>query len=816
MNSHIKQALLNGRLVLLFGAGASRGSLNGKKEEIPMAWDLAKIFSEACGYSAYNDESLSEAYGAARSKLGSQVDNIFEENFKHCTPSNEFNEIAKYPFLRVYTLNIDDAFEKSLYLHSKRKFYIRLRGDKVCDPDQLFESMDYIKLNGDVNRIADGFIFSSQEYAQASGNPPLWYEELADDYLKYTFLFIGTRLDEPLFKHQVERYKGKTNSSEQRSYLLIPSLTEMQVDNFAASNLEHIPGTLKDFVDWLKLEFQNIPDNIDLLKNSKPHLIINEKGGVNKLYDGIFPVYKGNISVQADPEKTYPIKSFYKGYKPSWHDIYNEIPAYLKSFRDFYNLIFENEFQLYVVKGAAGSGKTTLLKQVALRLSDSNAVYFLDAYSGDLKSLVEDLSSKIDSTFYIFIERLGDFSYEVSNIIKQGSSKVVFVSAENLGIYSSRVKEYFHGINVGELHLQNIDSKDADPILEKIKQYGNWTRLEKMSLKNRRIELLKRAKSQLLIGLLEATSGEGFNEIIKKDYQRIESKSERYLLLLSGLATTQGVNASEVTITRALGYLGVDQNIYEMSKRMEGIIKYSNGYIQTRHKVYIERILDMYVSKEEIYDILKAYIEAFSVYDVPIVPSLKGKSQEAKIYKHLVNAKALRKLLGKDEFLICSLYKNFEKVFESDGLFLMQYGLALRSFGKQREAYEKLRIAFDAYDSAHVEHALAQQRIIMALEEDEEIIAESYFKMAEESLRKLDRSDIKVFDRYPIIALSEGHIQYLHKFGRAQKAKIFAKSYYEEMNKKSIDSPRINQAKDKMMKYYLHGKWSFQDYSSVD
>ena len=45
MNSHIKTALLNGRLILLLGAGASRGCRNQLNQDIPLGWDLAKILA---------------------------------------------------------------------------------------------------------------------------------------------------------------------------------------------------------------------------------------------------------------------------------------------------------------------------------------------------------------------------------------------------------------------------------------------------------------------------------------------------------------------------------------------------------------------------------------------------------------------------------------------------------------------------------------------------------------------------------------------------------------------------------------------------
>lgn len=820
MNPHVKKALLNGRLVLLLGAGASSGSKNGRNNDIPLGWELAKILAEDCSL-PFNDEPLSDVYNAAKSILGNRIEDIFEEQFKHCTPSAELLELSKYPFVRVYTLNIDDAFEKALFQNSNRKINIRQRHDKITDPDQFYEFMDFIKLNGDINRVRDGFVFSQQEYAAGSANPPLWYEELAQDYLKYTFIFIGTKLNEPLFRHQVERYKGKTSSSEQRSYILVPKLTPIEAASLKTSNIEHFPATLKDFVAWLRSEFPSIPTSKDILQNSRPLLSLMSDGPdkVMSVYDGVVAVARASLTTLKDPEIDSQIKSFYKGFKPNWFDVMNGVPAVLKAFNDFYREIIENEerCKLFTIKGPAGSGKSTILKQLALRLSDERQsnVYFLDNYSGNLMSLVSDLNTKQKNIFYIFVERLGDLADSIAEVLKVDSyNKVRFVGAENQNIYSYRVEEHFVEYTPKSILLGQIDDTDVDPILEKIKIYGNWTRLAKMSEKNRRIELTKRAKKQLLIGLLEVTSGEGFDEIIRKDYQRIESDSHKYLLLLAGLSSSQGVNASESILTRALSNLGAIPNVYELTKRLEGTVQYNNGLIQTRHRVYIDRIFDRYVSKEELCKVVKAYIEAFSVYTVPVVLNV-GK-QEAKVYKHLVNAKALKKLLDNDENLILSVYERFEKTFESDGLFLMQYGLALRSFNRQKPAYEKLRIANDAYDSSHITHALAQQRIILALEEDEESVAQSYFSMAEEVLTRLDKSDITVYDRYPIITLSEGHIQFLNKFGHTTDAKIFAKLYYDKLDKKSTFSPRIQEAKEKLMKYYLNGTWGNQEISFDD
>ena len=117
-----------------------------------------------------------------------------------------------------------------------------------------------------------------------------------------------------------------------------------------------------------------------------------------------------------------------------------------------------------------------------------------------------------------------------------------------------------------------------------------------MSLKNRRLEIYRRAKRQLLIGLIEATSGEGFYEIIKREYNNITETSEKYLLLLASLAAIQRVDASEATLIRAMKELNCSKHVNEICKNMSGILKNSNGFISARHWVFAEQILLRYVN----------------------------------------------------------------------------------------------------------------------------------------------------------------------------------------------------------------------------
>jgi len=791
LNEHIKTAFLNGRLVLLLGAGASKGSKNSLNEDIPAGWELAKILAEKMG-ETYADEDLSEVYSAAKKILGEQVNTHFEKYFKHCTPSREYIELLKYPFFRIYSLNIDDAFEKAAHKYGNRKFNVKQRTDKISEVDQFYQTLDYIKLNGDVNFTSSGFIFSPQEYGLGSAQEPLWYNELASDFHKYTFIFIGTKLKEPLFYHQIEKYKAKTSSGDLKSYILIPSFTNIQKNGLEASNIHHLEGKLSDFVNWLEDEFDVPPTSSVIVSNTRPELNIeNTKNDIKhlSLFSGVTPVNRSSLALMTKPSSKSKIRNFYKGFKPTWFDVMDDVPAFLGNTNKFFNEILSsnkpNPLELHLMFGTAGCGKSTALKQLALKVSDEGDrnVYFLDEYKDSFLDLVVELDYRNPNPYYLFIERISDIAPQIAELIKKTKSqKAIFISSENSKMWKTRAINHLGQYLTSSLDVSHINDVDAKHILDNLKDFGNWTRLSKMSSKNRKIELLKKSKRQLLIGLIEATSGEGYNEVIEKDYKSIKCDSEKALLMLAGIATTKRVPANEETLTRALSYLGLNPNIRHLASQMDGILNYVNGNVITRHRVYIERLFNLYVPQEELLKIVAAYIHAFSVYQFPIVRNISR--NEASIYKHLVNAKALKRLLRNNKNSILSIYENFEKIFEHEGLFLMQYGLALRSFEENSQALEKLRIAQQAFpESPHIEHALAQQRIILACNEMDEAVAMAHFTEAESALNRLNSANLSAFDRYPIITLSEGHVKIMDNLGHNKEARVLAKQYHDRITK---------------------------------
>lgn len=817
MNKFIKDSLLNGKLILFIGAGASATSKTKDGAFIPMSGALAELLCQKAGMN-YGNEGLSMVYNAVKKTLGeSQLQDILESKFKFCRYSEEYELLTALPLKRIYTLNIDDCLENA-FRHQKRNIDVKNRNDRIVEYDYEKSITTLVKLNGDINTPSLGYIFSPQEYAQNTLSNNNWYEELAQDMHNYTFVFIGTKLNEPLLEYHLQKFKndnGVTTST--KGYVITPSASDIEKTALLNTNLEHVCGTLKDFVEYFYKEFDdNIPTHSDILKNIKPYIIDNN--GKLDVVSKIEPITLDKISkIERKQRKVVKVENFYKGFKPTWEDVVYDIPVLLRKTLNFIernNNNFNNAKKLFAILGNAGSGKSTALKQIALQvMKNSNTpVYFVHNDYDNLFDIVKYLDSINNSSYIIFIDRiLNNKYYEISEILSSGE-KVSFVITENTVLWEGKAKSILNDFLQDCVDMSHIEKEDVNIILSHLQKYGSWTRLAKMDETQRYNELWVRAKKQLLIGLLEATSGIGYDEIIQKDFESFSETNERNLLLLASIPALENLTANEKTLIKAMSYLNksFSGSIKSVADNLQGVLLYNDGLVSTRHRVYSSKIFKQIDDKEK-YKILESYIMAFCYYQFPIVVNISKK--EAEIYKHLSNFKFLHRFFNQNKGIILRLYKFFEKYLEQDGLFLAQYGLALRKFNKHLEAYEKLRLAKIAYpESPHIEHSLAQQMLILAsVNWSHKFNREELFENAKEILLRISNLSIGDFksDRYPIVALSKGHINFLVYKKDFSEAKRIAAKYFNDIQK--LPDYNTNQylkgLAESLIYFSTQGKW---------
>lgn len=825
MNQMIMKALLEGRLILFLGAGASATSINKYGKPLLQSDDLSRRIADKVGWK-YQGESLSTTYAAARRVLGIELDNLLSAEFQYCQPSEEFIRIAQYPWVRLYTTNIDDALEQSFSRSRVQNLQIRNRNDSIEDKDQLFRRLDLVHLNGSISNRDAGFIFSPEEYGKNAAEVPKWYSELAVDYFQCTFLFVGTRLTEPLFYHQVERYRQTAStgaSGAPKSYVLTPSISEIEKAGLESINLEHISGTLKDFTNWLQETIPNPPTTLDIAYARIPELQslmkLNRTIDQEKyiaLLQNVTLVSHEALTRNQPKGSPSTVRNFYKGFKPTWRDIIDSVPAKLSQFDGYINRIKEwksNERGIAII-GPAGSGKTTFLKMAALELyASGEIVYYIEKGSKDIVDLICELErANSKRKFYIFFDRLDFVRDDLKSLFSSGKIvNAMIVGGESRSVWKNRVEANLGGYFKLRLQMNEIEESDADILLEKIQKYGPWTRLAQLSEKRRRRELFEKSKRQLLIGLLETTTGLGFEQIIANDYASIASESDKIFFVMVCLCTMHRLSPPQSLLGRALNKLAIYQSPSTIADHLAGMVEEVGGTCSARHPVYARKILENIVDPAVNFRAVSALLDAFTVYPAPVVRHV-DKSQAA-LFKALINHKFLLDIFRENMVNVLKLYARYEKTFEVDGLFWLQYGLATRAADYQQQAYERFLTAYEAYPHNHTIHALAQQELVIA--RDPLLSKPAALALIEKAIDRLKSLDavLDSDDTYPIVTLSEGHVNALMVIEGEQAARIKAREYSDVLSRRLRDKSdqRLTDAYNKLFRYATVGVWKDDD-----
>ena len=521
------------------------------------------------------------------------------------------------------------------------------------------------------------------------------------------------------------------------------------------------------------------------------------------------------VAVETLPRRVLPsgaIRNFYRGYKPSWQDILDGVPAHLAAHDEFVQLI-ENADRLgklIGLLGPAGSGKSTTLMLAALTLSGrtTNPIYFLREPTSDIAELLYSLEDINHSAYYLFIDRLDLVARDLLDFFEHKRiSRGTIVFSERQNIWRRRLRELFEKHTSEILRLDRIKKADVDPILDKLERFGPWTRLERMTLAERRKELFDRSSRQLLIGLLETTNGIGFRQIIRRDYADIGSEEHQKLLVTVGLATIYRTAIPVNVVGRALQLDGVNSDALRLVNETEGVVELSNGELAARHPVYIRELFERIANPELIRDCLISLLQAFADYQAPVIRH--ATKSEGFIFKSIINNRFVRRMMRENEERVLSVYAEFETTFHIDGLYWLQYGLALRGFGRHEEALDMFKTAREAYTSPQIEHAYAQQLLIIAERASSWEVAEPVVQEAVQILRT-QKDETWEMDSYPIVALAEGHVKVFKRFHSEAESREIARKYANDLQRlrRTITNERLEQAATSLSTYATTGVWT--------
>ena len=199
--------------------------------------------------------SLSQAYSMMDE---SQVKTLITDHYTCTKPGPTVLTLADLPWKRVYTLNVDDAFEAAF----KSICYQREFSEETLEVRNFDESFSnlasdvrcsIVHLHGSVKLPMSKYVFAATEYAKLMSRPNSWMVTLTQLIRTETFIILGTSLDEIDVAYYLEnRNQSSTRADVPISILVEPfpnKLTERLCETHQFCLFE---GTALNFLERLK------------------------------------------------------------------------------------------------------------------------------------------------------------------------------------------------------------------------------------------------------------------------------------------------------------------------------------------------------------------------------------------------------------------------------------------------------------------------------------------------------------------------------------------------------------------------------------
>ncbi|MEP3055805.1 SIR2 family protein [Ascidiaceihabitans sp.] len=784
----LKKKLVTGEVVLFLGAGASHGSTNSKGNAVYKARELEIEFRN---YLSETDTDLDIGDLAEDVMEISEFDylKMLKEQFLDCTPSNSLKKLFRYTWYRCYTLNYDDTL-LHIPRHERVQKIVPFPRQSHVEEQRGFQELQTVFLNGSINHIEEGFILSGRQFRAGVRAPTPWYKKSIQDFANRTFVFIGTKLDEPIFQAHIEALQDDV-ASFSRSFLLSPWLpSDRKCRKLKQFGITPVAASLDDFVEWLNREIGDKvePDDIYEYQGLVPTSSNDEGKAASNLIE---------IGTSIWLEKNTPgivkirqlSRDFFSGLAPTWQTICGGVNADLTCILDAKAFILQRAADLQggisVIRGQSGSGKTTATMAALLEASRTRSARVFELADQDSEVILSAIKylAKLDGPkkilFIPAIHQHIDYLERFSNACeREGVELVGQIRSSDWTGRLGRRKRY-----ISDIHsISEISNSDYSVLAKLISNNAVAPEFRKLGF-SEQVENLKKSRKQLLILMLEATKQRAFEEIIESEYNRLPDFDSQAVFCIVALVTMSRSKLSVGEIESIVDGFGVRLPFRQILGSLDGMIDITSAnQLVGRHDIFVRHVVEKTADLGIVKQAIVAILESFTIFKVPFVYNA-GKTK-GNILKFLMRARFLTELFnGNNRRYVDEIYDELEFSYQNDGHYWLQRGKYYQIKGEHEYALKMFYRSVEAFDNNYSRHSLAQQKLIFcstlkqADQQAELLLAEG----VQELERQIDiRDDAE--DEYPIVALSKQHPEVLLNWGRYEEAKKVASEYHERLS----------------------------------
>lgn len=700
--------------ILFLGSGFSSSAHGLKKDEMPIAKELAQKIGDLQGFDAENDLRYATSRYLSTDGDKNKLINMLHETFTVTDVKDHHIAIASAPWRRVYTTNYDLCFEKAA--EKNRKIVTTV--DMNSNPSTYTAKNEIcIHLNGSLlsltaESLDNDFKLTTSSYLSPNSflNSKWFYTFQRDLEFSTAIIFVGYSM----YDIEVQKILHNNPHYTNKTYFITRSLKGGR-DQFTLEQFGKIlPIGVIEFANAIQkksIEFTDEPEDLMLASLWEYDITDNDVGIRDKNVDDFLMYGKTKDSL---------IESSIKGVKGAPLLIHREdITQALELIKANANIVVTAEF---------GNGKSTFLRELRVRLTlEGKRVFISDKYNpyqhDDLDQLV-----KKDIKGVLIIDAYDQNLELLKHYAELNPSNLKLIISARTSIHE-RNRPLFQeiGLKLNEVSIDELSTNEVDSFIEIIDNMGYWGDVD-ISSKHEKYKSIKKHKNVISQNLLFLLSSpqivDRVSEIIHDLLLIPEYKDTIFAIAL--------LSANNMPLSSSLiSEIALNEAIYTTELRsndkFQQIFQLNGTLINTKSSIFaILLISHQYSSTYTVDQLLK------------IVAHLDGKSGELReMQKNLMRFSVVERLLqeAQRKQSLIRYYEHLKREvpwLQYDPHFWLQYGmshLTHKDFSRAQANFNQAYALAEKKIYEHTDHIDNQQARLYLLQSASENDASKSFQL---------------------------------------------------------------------------------------
>ena len=677
MDPRIRQRLANqiarGEVILFTGAGFSRAAIADGGAPLPGVSELTqRLWSLAFPSDAYDGSGLDDVYAAAIHQRRAKTIELMRSCLTVDAKSlpDEYALWFSFPWYRVYTLNVDnleDAVARRVDLARPLVSLSALRNPMPAED----KGLSVVHLNGDLDDLPN-VTFSQRQYGERLATWDLWYSNLARELKVRPVLYVGTSLNEPPLWQYIEQRGPRGSGPELRpgSYLVAHELPLARRVALSEYNVTWVQGTQESFCADVLSQLSDEAQRGQRALSSRLSDVTGQGAPV------LAPI-EDLTGDQADDAR-----EFLRGREPRWSDFRAGGFAIVRDIDErLPEDLEENSARIILITGTAGTGKSSVAMRLVLGFAAAGQrVHVLNTATDPRVHRVRKVVAvaEIDVLLIDDVDRFGSATWGLlEDLISEKPDLRVIACARSTRATLLGLPEdaQMAGDRAHQVTVPTLGDSDIDLLLDALERANRLGVLRELAPAERHQRLERGCGRQLLVAMIEATSGLRFDAKIDSECSQLSGESGLvYAICAIANFLRAGLTLQELLSAGGGDGMAVFRSLEEL--RRQHLIVEKHGLLYLRHRVVAERAFRYYQESRLLAEPIRGLVFALSTG--AIAGQLRS-TRSGRLLVRLLNHDFLLRTLRTgdnqiDRSAVRHVYDESEPLLNGDYHYWLQYG----------------------------------------------------------------------------------------------------------------------------------------------